>query len=98
MEENKKNQVQALDDDMLENVTGGWTAIRIGPAPKVRYRYMFTDSEINKLNEAGCKSGNGEPLRTGTTVDVTVCDASGKKLKPGAIRAILGEEEDWIDS
>ena len=51
MEEKKNNQVQALDDDILEDVAGGATAMYT--LKNEFLGWFFSDAEIKKLKDCG---------------------------------------------
>ena len=50
MEEKKNNQVQAMEDESLENVSGGW---RLIGTSEYNRRFDFSDDELLKLIDAG---------------------------------------------
>ena len=56
MEEKKNNQIQAMDDDALENVSGGWSTVFCTNKVNGRLKSVGNDlspDEIAKLYKAG---------------------------------------------
>ena len=54
MEEKKNNQVQAMEDEALENVSGGWCLVlKHSPTGKLGESFKLSNVEVAKLKKAG---------------------------------------------